>query len=323
MTEWWEDHERRAACPEVWGVPVVGPKGQASGGRSVSTPKSRERFVHPIAWPCSAGELARRYLRTCLRAQRPRFKSGSPLNPGPGARRGPRLPFRSASLPWFSFPRNAAFYAGGVHAGEWSVIDVTSAYYAVATAAPMDLWLRWSSTEVHASLGHCEFLRAYELQDKPVQRAVVGMFARREMTCEQYGKPRTFPWSSFCGPDLTGLVHLTMMAIAHDAVANFGAVHFATDAAVVPLERAEDWQGHLGRAWGLSSHVITEGPGTLYGHNCWDIGDQGRNVRRFRTASGSRLPLRVAMGPQLVASVQRLRRELLERERAQAPWPAS
>lgn len=318
MKEWWQNEERRQACPEVWGVPL--PVRSPGGGRCVTTPRSRERFVHPVVPQLVApGEMARRYLRGCVRAAAPLYRPGSPMRPRKGS---PRLPFRRTALGWFDIPRNASYYKGGLLTGEWAVVDITSAYYSIVIASPMDLWLRVSGDRVSARLGRCEFLRAGELSDKGVQRAIVGMFARRDMACERYGKPHVYPWSSFCGPDLTGLVHLTMSAIAWEAVRDFGAVHFATDAAIVPLERRDLWAAHLASAWGLSSHVIAEGPGTLVAHNTWEIGEQSRNHQRIRTTPAVPVTHLAAMSPRLVASVRGLRADLVARERDDVPWPA-
>jgi len=321
MVEWWRNWERREGCPEVWGVPIG--ERRATASRSVSTPRSRERFVHPIVWPCAPGELARRYLTTCMKAQRQRYPVGSPMRPRKGG--GQKLPFRKTSLGLLHLERNACYYVGGKLAGEWTVVDIDSAYYSVATAAPMDLRLGIDAERVYTGLGRCEFLRAGELVDKGVQRAVVGMFTRTAMAYESYGKPKVLPFSSFCSPGLTGLVHLTMSAIAYDAIRNFGAVHFVTDAAIVPLDQRDAWQRHLRDAWGLASHVLAEGDGVIYGHNCWEIGEQSRNVARFRTAIGAPVVHLVgqgAMRPELVASVRGLRADLLGRTVDAPPWPS-
>jgi len=308
-SEWRQNWERKAACPQLW-----------LGGLSAATPRTRERWVDQDAWPATRGELARRWIATSMAAVRDLYRKGSPLNPRKGS---PRVPWRRDAAPLGDWCMVEGHFVGdGPRQGEWAVVDIERCHYSLLAAATIDGWFRIDDERAVYSPGRCELLRTDELDDNGIGKAASGMFARRSMEWLRYGERQIIPLSTFWSPDMTGLIHATVTAIAWDAVELFGARHVCCDAAIVPLDRAEEWQAFLAERWGLASRIEASGRGYLFGFNHWRIGGTSRNQQRRRPADEPSTSNLRPMTADLRSSLADLRRGLLTRNRHEAPWPA-
>lgn len=188
-----------------------------------------------------------------------------------------RVPWRKGALPFLAW-QVPAYFAGGRQVGDLAYVDLDRSFFNLYRTLALDLHYVPDGPDTTVGIGRFRFIGHDEMAtiDKLALQAVSGMFRR------------TYSWQFTFGhrvggenplantrlaPDLWGVLSDTLMAIAHDAIDDFGAVYFHTDGAILPAENSQRFIDHLESAWRLPGRVKSSGTGVVTALGRWRVGE--------------------------------------------------
>ena len=212
----------------------------------------------------SSGQIARAYLRCQME------RAAEETGRASLARRVPR----QAGATEMHASWTPAYFFSGEAAGPFALVDITACYWTLALRLGC-IDLTWVPTASPPLLG-IGVIRVEPDDvgsDKLVRNAIIGSTVRPHVTWWRHGTPveDRMP-NRFHAPDFFAAVLGATHAIASEAVRRFGALSWSVDGGAFRPEEGRAFIAWLARAWGLEATVRTEGPGWLWGPNCWTIG---------------------------------------------------
>lgn len=272
LESWW--HENMECLPVAYKGPAI-VSVPARKLKVVDVPKltvvramPEERSVLPV----TPGEMARMYLKQTLK-----------LN---GVE---RLRHRLTDRVWAELV-DPTYYqpTGRIRAVE---VDLVAAHWNVARVAPLDLRMCDGFTSL---AGSCEWASPERVDQLPkqVRLALTGIIGSKSLTMYKAGVPHEVNHlGEFFSPCLIGLVHATLQAVAWEMVQDFGCVHVATDAYIVPEARADAAREYIRNRWQLDTTVKARGMYQTWNLNVWDIeptkqGDIPKRTKHVERARG-------------------------------------
>lgn len=236
-----------------------------------SVPKTKTKYLHP-ALDCSWGELARLYLQIALAVN--------------GVK---RVGYRREALDYLEW-HDPVYYAGGdlgTNTGRMVVVDCTAAHWSILSPGTLDLVFRLKpGGGLDAAWGHIEPPRAGQVADLPkkVRLSITGNLARRTVERWRYNKPEHLRApTNLLAPDAIAYIHLTLQAVAWEAVRDWRCRHVAMDSYIIPEDLAEPFIAWLADRWLLTGTVRARGEGRIYNTHQWEIrphrpGDLGHST---------------------------------------------
>ncbi len=213
------------------------------------------KYMAPSTGGITKSELARQYIRACLRDAR---KTRQVL-------RCPGWYKEYLKIP------PPLYYAGGRHRGDYAYVDIREAHWSIHKTSTIDMrYIHGMQT----ATGNAPYLNTAEVTDfRELRHAIPGSLATGSMREAHFGDSvrREFKGDLFF-PGLTGYTFSVLHAVAREAIDNFGALMVLTDAVILPQNRALDYVDFLQGYWGLTSVVKYEGPGALYQQGVYQVG---------------------------------------------------
>ena len=250
-----------------------------------------DKIKYLSQWPYTYGEIATEYIALCEET------AGQFLRWEPVIENG-------KSVIYFTGPRR----------GNYAYVDITSCYFSLYSAATFDL--RYNRQTSTVSLGRVPLIATSQLRlHKTIRNMIFGIMrkARGVEYLTDKGYTSTDAHSRYYKPDLTAYVLDTVQAIAQEAKQRFHLHMWLTDAAILPMSEAQDFQRFLREEWSLNSEIKYQGPSSLFSSNCFQVGQHvTEQLKGFTIQKGS--PINT-MEPVNVPALKFYRRELVKWQR--------
>lgn len=224
---------------------------------------ARVRYITQRQWPITHSELARAWLHECMAA---------------GGRHkwlcGPRsVPIEA--MPTYCLGR------GEPPSGVFAYVDITACFWSLYGSTALNLTFdpRGQVTlPTPRSRGIWPLHRSEWGAWKGPRNAAWGSF---------WPHPHYWAWSghrqilrackgssTLANSSIIAWVIDILHAVATEAIDDFGARAWLTDAAILPSSRAEEWIEHLANRWALPSRVLAAGDSYIWSMGNYAVGDR-------------------------------------------------
>jgi hypothetical protein len=206
------------------------------------------KYLH--MWPYTAGEYVHEYLTLCEELTGRQMKW----------------------VPTVSDYGKAALFFRGPSRGTYAYVDITSCYFSLYRYCAFDA--RYRRDKCQYSQGNVLLWRPDEYgMHKLIRNMTFGMMRKSKGVAWKNGKyTLSNSHSRYYRPDVTGYVLDTVQAIAQESLQLFDLHMWLTDAAILPIEQAKEFQIYLQTEWSLSSTIKGLGPAGLFSSNCFQVG---------------------------------------------------
>jgi hypothetical protein len=240
----------------------------------------RRKLLPFTQWPLSDGDLARQYLRSTLEP----WQAEAP----PKSLRRKRIPFNTgAAVEFMGYePSVRYFEPPAERGGPWAHVDIEACYPSLYfRGGPVMEYRPWWSSPVLRVVGPRFERQAEWLLDKGPRSAVWGMVRSAGIPELRFGQPGKISPNKFCSPDLVGYLLDTVNAIAAEAIERWPSIcMWVVDAAIMRPDDAREFVLWLSERWGLVATIDVEGPGYVWGYNCWTIANVSKGAAAFGMA---------------------------------------